>query len=450
MRRQEEGSFFGNLDWITIGLYLLLVLMGWGNIYAAVFDEEHSSIFDLSQRYGKQMIFIACALVIALAIIIIDASFFTATAYVIFGAMLFLNILVIFIGKEVKGSHSWFKFGDFGVQPAEFMKFAIGLALAKLMSDVGVKKNEASNILKAFAFMVVPILIIMVLQNETGAAIVIVAFVGIFYREGMIPGVVFLAGLLPVACLIFGILYPFNIYKFTEWIQVGGAFLGFGAISLLFLRRTVSNILIVLSVIVIFTLITMCASTLLQKLPSHQTGRIKVWLGYKEKLDTVNMELRAQQIKEIQEREAKYGYNVKQSTIAIGSGGFTGKGYLEGTQTKFNFVPEQETDFIFCTVGEEWGFLGTSAVILLFSFFIIRIIIMAERQRSDFSRIYGYGVAGIFLFHLIVNVGMTIGLVPVIGIPLPFFSYGGSSLWAFTILLFIFIRLDAERLNVLR
>lgn len=448
MRRQEEGSFFGNLDWITIGLYFLLVLMGWGNIYAAVFDEEHSSIFDLSQRYGKQMIFIACALVIALAIIIIDASFFTATAYVIFGAMLFLNILVIFIGKEVKGSHSWFKFGDFGVQPAEFMKFAIGLALAKLMSDVGVKKNEASNILKAFAFMVVPILIIMILQNETGAAIVIVAFVGIFYREGMIPGIVFIAGLLPAACTIIGIKYRFETV--TEWIIVGGILAGVATLALLFMRRTILNVVLVYFAAAFLTCLCLFSWKVVDKLPSHQTGRIKVWLGYKEKLDTVNMERRAQQIKDIQEREAKYGYNVKQSTIAIGSGGFTGKGYLEGTQTKFNFVPEQETDFIFCTVGEEWGFLGTSAVILLFSFFIIRIIIMAERQRSDFSRIYGYGVAGIFLFHLIVNIGMTIGLVPVIGIPLPFFSYGGSSLWAFTILLFIFIRLDAERLNILR
>lgn len=448
MRRQEEGSFFGNLDWITIGMYLLLVLLGWGNIYAAVYDEEHSSIFDLSQRYGKQMIFIACALVIALAIIIIDASFFTATAYVIFGAMVFLNLLVIFIGKDVKGSHSWFKFGDFGVQPAEFIKFAIALALAKLMSDVGVKKNEAGNMLKAFAFMVVPMLIIMVFQNETGAAIVIVSFIGIFYREGMIPGIVFVAGLLPAACAIIGIKYDYHDTT-IPFIVIGVVAAG-GLLSLLFIRRSLWNILIVMASFVFLTGLTLFTRKVVDVLPSHQTGRIKVWLDYKEKLDTVDMKHREEQIKEIQEREAKYGYNVKQSTIAIGSGGFTGKGFLEGTQTKFNFVPEQETDFIFCTVGEEWGFLGTSGVILLFAFFIIRIILMAERQRSDFSRIYGYGVAGIFLFHIIVNVGMTIGLVPVIGIPLPFFSYGGSSLWAFTILLFVFIRLDAERLNILR
>lgn len=441
MRRDREQSFFYNIDWITVAMFLLLLLMGWGNIYAAVYNEDHTSIFDLTQRYGKQMIFIGCALVIAVAIIIIDASFYTATAYAIFGVTLFLNIAVIFIGKDVKGSHSWFKFGEFGIQPAEFAKFGLALALSKLLSDFGIKRKEFSNIMKAFGFILLPALII-VLQKETGGALVMFVFLIIFYREGMLPGWLFLAGFSPAIIFILGLKYSFVlVFCIIAAVIVAG---------LMLMRRTLRNVLLI-SLAGLFVLgLGYFSPKIVDKLPDHQQWRIKVWLGLKliDKKHPLTDTLAQQHFSDSVEN--KYNYNVKQAMIAIGSGGTSGKGYLEGTQTKYNFVPEQETDFIFCTVGEEWGFLGTAGLILFYVVFIVRLIIMAERQRSDFSRIYGYGVAAVFFFHLLINVGMTIGLVPVIGIPLPFFSYGGSSLWGFTILLFIFIRLDSERLYILR
>ena len=434
MRNQSNSVFYG-VDRVAVLLYILLVIMGWLNIYAAVYDEEHQSILDTTQKYGKQLIWIGGASIIAFCILLIDANFYTAFAYFFYGFILLLNILVIFLGREVKGSHSWFRFGDVGIQPAEFMKFATNLALAKYLSNVNIVVNQQfrlkirdifknyKNTLYALAFIGIPLVIIKKFQDETGLALVFAAFVIVMYREG-----------LSVNFLIFGMmtamLFVLSLIVSTSSLLI---FLGVMALlSFLFIRRNRLNILIVSGIYLLGATVVLGTNYMYNKLDDHQRVRIDVLLGR----GNVDMQ--------------KEGYNVKQAKIAIGSGGLLGKGYLQGTQTKYDFVPEQDTDFIFCTVGEEWGFVGSLIVILLQLTLVLRIIFLAERQRSDFSRIYGYGVASILFFHLMVNIGMTIGLMPVIGIPLPFFSYGGSSLWSFTILLFIFIKLDANRLLILR
>jgi rod shape determining protein RodA len=456
--REKSESIFYNVDWMIVGIYIALVIMGWMNIYSAVYDEARSNVFDLSRLESKQMIFILISFALAISILVIDASFFTATAYILFSGILLLNIAVRFLGTDIRGSHSWFKFGSLSLQPAEFAKWATGLAIAKYLSGVG-KQEWFAKLMVTIGFIAIPVFIIVILQNETGCALVFAAFIVVMYREGIIPGIIFLFGILAVAAVIIGIKYPglsisylgttpeelkaalanphkkmifhFNWPTIFVWL---GSLLAAGILRLLVIRRTFQQFVLTAIVISIFTGIFLVAPVAMEKLPEHQTGRVKSWLG----------------LPVSKEMEDRFGYNTKQSMIAIGSGGWTGKGYLQGTQTKFRFVPEQETDFIFCTVGEEWGFLGSSAVIVLYLVLISRLIIMSERQRSDFTRIYGYGVAAIFFIHLVVNVGMTLGLLPVIGIPLPFFSYGGSSLISFTILLFIFVKLDSQRLLVLR
>lgn len=435
MARSGNSVFFG-VDRLTVLLYVLLVVMGWLNIYAAVFDEEHQNIFDISQKYGKQLIWIGGATIIAFSILLIDANFYTAFSYVFYGIFLVANILVIFLGREIKGSRSWFRFGDFGIQPAEFMKFATNLALAKFLSNQNIVVNhqfrlKLRDILKnyrntfiALLFIVVPLILIKVLQDETGLAIVFVAFVIVLYREG-----------LSVNFLIFGLLATILFVVSLIVTNVTGLLITLAVISassFLFIRRIRRNVIIVSLVFVSAAAVVLGTNYVYNKLEEHQKVRIDVLLG------RGNVDLK------------KEGYNVNQAKIAIGSGGFFGKGYLQGTQTKYDFVPEQDTDFIFCTVGEEWGFVGSTVVIFLQLLLILRVIYLSERQRSGFSRIYGYGVAAVLFFHLAVNIGMTIGLMPVIGIPLPFFSYGGSSLWSFTILLFIFIKLDSQRLLILR
>lgn len=423
MRSKSNNSIFHNIDWITVLTYLVLILMGWLNIYAAVYNEEHHVITDISQKYGKQLIWISTSLLIALIILIIDENFYTAFAYFIFGAILIANITVPFLGREVKGSRSWFRFGDFGIQPAEFMKFAANLALAKFLSNQNIKIADYKNTFISLLIIGIPLIIIKVLQDETGLAIVFVAFIFTLYREGLSVNYLllgFLAIILFVLALLINNLYLFIIIA------------SLCTVAFLFVKRNRKNLFIIAAVGLIACSMVRGTSAVYEHMEDHQKVRIDVLLGR----GTVDLK--------------KEGYNVNQAKIAIGSGGFFGKGYLQGTQTKYDFVPEQDTDFIFCTVGEEWGFLGSSLVIILELFLIIRIIFMAERQRSPFSRIYGYGVASILFFHLTVNVGMTIGLAPVIGIPLPFFSYGGSSLWSFTILLFIFIKLDSHRLQILR
>lgn len=426
MRERSERLLY-NVDWITIGIYLVLVIIGLFNIYSAMYDSVASSIFDLDRLEGKQALFIIVSALLGFAILLIDVSFFTATAFAVYGAFLLLNIAVRFLGTEIKGSHSWFKIGGFSIQPAEFMKFAIGLALAKYISGEQ-KQSRLRHFFMAMGIFLLPMAIIILIQNETGVAVVLIAFIIVLYREGIFPGWLLLLGLGSVLAVVLGIKY----HEF-KWYFIA-AVAAVVVIRLILIRARFMDYMISIGLWLWFSTLLFSSYKILSKLPDHQSGRIHVWLGVDVTQDMID----------------RFDYNVKQSMIAIGSGGLAGKGYLEGTQTKFRFVPEQETDFIFCTVGEEWGFLGSAGLVLLYAFLIVRLFFMAERQRSDFSRIYGYAVAAIFLIHLLVNVGMTIGLIPVIGIPLPFISYGGSSLFGFTLLLFIFIRLDSQRLLILR
>ena len=419
--RVRNDNILNNIDWITVIIYLLLVMMGWGNIYAAVYNEDHQNILDISQKYGKQMIWIGTAFLLAMVILIIDAEFYAAFAFPIYIISILVLILVLFFGTSISGSRSWFRFGDIGIQPAEFAKFAVNLALAKFLSNKEIKMSTFSAKIYSALILALPILLIL-LENETGCALIFVAFIFVLYREGLSGNFLllgFFAGLLFILSLLIDKIILVSI--------LGGiAFLFF-----LLARKNRKNIFFLLGTLVLASGVVFGTDYAFSHLENHQKKRINVFLGKETDKD-------------------KAGYNVNQAKIAIGSGGFIGKGYLEGTQTKYDFVPEQDTDFIFCTVGEEWGFVGSTIVILLFIALIVRIIFMAERQRSTFSRIYGYGVASILFFHLTVNIGMTIGLAPVIGIPLPFFSYGGSSLWSFSILLFIFINLDSHRLQILR
>jgi rod shape determining protein RodA len=435
MARNENSLFYG-VDKLTVLTYTTLVIMGWLNIYAAVYNEEHQNILDMSQKYGMQLVWIGGAAVIAFGILLIDANFYTAFAYLFYSIFIIANILVLFLGKEVKGSHSWFSFGKVNMQPAEFMKFATNLALAKFLSSSLIAVNHQfrlrlKELIKnykntgiALLFIIVPLILIKVLQDETGLAIVFVAFIIVLYREG-----------LSVNFLIFGLL-TILLFVITLIINDISSLLITMAIisasSFLFIRRVKRNLILLLILYTCAAGVVLGTNYVYNHLEEHQKVRIDVLLN------RGNVDVQ------------KEGYNVKQAKIAIGSGGFFGKGYLQGTQTKYDFVPEQDTDFIFCTVGEEWGFIGSTIVIFLELFLILRLIFLAEKQRSDLSRIYGYGVAAILFFHVAVNIGMTIGLMPVIGIPLPFFSYGGSSLWSFTILLFIFIKLDSNRLLILR
>jgi rod shape determining protein RodA len=410
------------VDWVLIVLYLVLVLMGWGNIYAAVYNEEHKSIFDISQNYGKQMIWIATSLVLALAIMVIDAKFYEAFAYAVYGVCILLLIAVVIFGREVAGTKAWFEIGAFKIQPAEFAKFASALALSKYLSTLNIKIKDLRTKAAASVILGLPMALIL-LQPDTGSALVFTSFVLVLYREGL-SGNVLLFGVLGALLFILALL----VDKFI----LTGILAAACALLYLAVRKDRQNLFAIVGIFILSSSVVYSVDYVFDNvLETHQKKRINVLLG-----------------KEVDPKGA--GYNVIQSKIAIGSGGFSGKGFLQGTQTKFDFVPEQSTDFIFCTVGEEWGFLGSSFVILLFTVLLIRIVFVAERQRSAFSRIYGYSVASILLFHLLVNIGMTIGLAPVIGIPLPFFSYGGSALWGFTILLFILIKMDSYRLMILR
>jgi rod shape determining protein RodA len=411
-------NIYGKIDWGTVWLGIILVLMGWLSIYSSVYDETHSSILDISQRYGKQMIWIIAAAVIAFIIMLTDAKVFNAFAYIIYIAAIVVLVTVLLIGAEISGSKSWFQIGEVAIQPAEFAKFATCLALARYLSSYATDFNVLRTKLVATAIIFLPAILVL-LQNDTGSAVVYFALILVLYREGL-SGYFLISGVIIVVLFIMTLLI--NQYIMTGILTVLAVLLVYFN---RFLRRRWWIVVAIwlASVGVVYTVDYVFDNVL----EAHQKTRINVLLG-----------------KESDPKGA--GYNVNQSKIAIGSGGFTGKGFLQGTQTKYNFVPEQSTDFIFCTVGEEWGFAGSAAVILIFVYLLVRLIKMAERQRSDFSRIYGYGVVSILFFHFVVNIGMTIGLVPVIGIPLPFFSYGGSSLWAFTILLFIFIKLDANRL----
>ena len=408
---REQRSIFEGIDWVLVGIYLTLVLMGWLNIYAAVFNEEHKSIFDFTQNYGKQLIWIIAALVIAFFILAVDGNFFTIFAFPIYIIVLMLLVLVLGYSVATKGAHSWFEIGSYKFQPSEFAKFATSLALAKFLSTLNIRFEDMTTKIMAGIIVGVPAVLIL-LQNDTGSTLVFASFVFVLYREGL-SGNILLFGLLAAILFVMALLV-------NKYILIG--ILGFISMVLyVFSRKKTKDLLIIGGFFIISAGSVFSVDYVFEKvLQPHQKDRIEVLLGKKSDPKGV-------------------GYNVNQSLIAIGSGGFFGKGYLNGTQTKYDFVPEQSTDFIFCTVGEEWGFLGSIVVLGLFVVLLFRIITTAERQRSQFTRIYGYCVACILFIHVGINVGMAIGVAPVIGIPLPFFSYGGSSLWAFTILLFIFV-----------
>ena len=414
--REEKGIFY-RIDWIMVCLYLALVFIGWLNIYAAVYNETHNHIVDLTQKYGKQMLFIIAALLVAMGILIIDPKFFSQFAWFIYGFFLFMLVIVIFSGREIAGSKGWFAIGGFGIQPAEFAKMATVLALAKFLGALDVSINRLRTLVIASAIILAPALVVLA-QHDTGSAIVFLALVIVLYRAG-------LSGFVPLAFIAFPLIGVLTLVL-PKWLMV--AILAAIAGSFYFFSNRKTRTLILVGAVLLGTIgfVFSVDYSVNHILEPHQRNRIHVLLGQ-------DVDLKGA------------GYNVNQSLIAIGSGRMFGKGFLQGTQTKYNFVPEQSTDFIFCTVGEEWGFVGSAALLLLYLGLFIRLILVAERQRSRFSRFYGYGVASILFFHFVINIGMTLGLVPVIGIPLPFVSYGGSSLWAFTILLFIFIRQDSFR-----
>jgi len=452
-----------------------MVIMGWFNIYAAVYNEEHKEILDLSQRYGKQFIWILATLILAFIIVIVDSRFYVFFAYFIYASLIMLLILVLVFGKEINGARSWFEFGNIGLQPSEFAKFATALALAGYLNNKRQELSKLKVILPAIGIIIFPALLI-TFQPDMGSTVVFFAFFIVLFREGMSP-FIFISGILMVilffltlivdnfylesGLVVIAILLSwFTIRNMKVWlIGLGLLIVTGGSLFALnhFVFKTLGNELILLITVILsgvafaYYIYNKKAMALLlvylfllgsiifvntvdfaftHLIQPHQKERVEIMLGIKSDPHGT-------------------GYNVNQSMISIGSGGFTGKGYLQGTQTKFKFVPAQSTDFIFCTVGEEWGFMGSLTVIGLYVFLLIRLVILAERQRSMFTRVYGYGVVSILFTHFFINIGMAIGLVPVIGIPLPFFSYGGSSLWGFTILLFIFLRLDASRTEYL-
>ena len=464
-----------SIDWFTVVLYFLLMGFGWLNIYAANTEPDSSFFFDTNKEYIKQLIWIGISIATIGVVLIVDSKFYVEFSYVFYAISIFLLIIVIFVGVEVNAARSWFQIGSMRFQPMELAKVSTALAIARMMSRFQFSLHKKSDLFQLIVLWSAPMIII-VLQNDTGSALVFLAFLIVFFREGMTPYII-LFGLIAIAvfiatmlisnelilAILFGSTLLHLIYKkvkketlitflvtavvfgITELILRAssdegdlffslliGIFFGSLYLALAALIRRVKFVFV--SLLLLWGAIGFAYSTdhiFEEVLTDYQRSRILVMLGLKD--DPLGA-----------------GYNVNQSKIAIGSGGFSGKGFLQGTQTKFNFVPEQSTDFIFCTVGEEWGFLGSAAVIILFTTLLLRIVFLAEQQHSDFGRIYGYGVASVFFLHMVINIGMTIGLAPVIGIPLPFFSYGGSSLWGFSILLFIFLKLDTNRTQLIR
>lgn len=477
----NEMGFFRNLDWFTVVLYLILVVAGAISIYAASYDFDNAGVFDFGEFSGKQFLWIGLGLVLGVVILLLDSKTYDIYAYPIYGVVLIILFLTIFIAPDIKGSRSWITFGSVSFQPAEFGKFATALALAKFFSSYNFNLNEKlTNYYKAFTIILLPVMLIL-MQRETGSALVYFSLILVFYREGM-SGLVLMGVVALVAIFVISLKYAEPLVlgipagEFTVFIIIMTVYslmllfyckdiiiarnvvLGFigsgiivGILSLcnVAVPGTLYFILVIVGAIV-YTALAMFRSNINKflitigfaivsigfmysvnyvfnhVLQPHQRDRIEVTLGITEDLQ-------------------KSGYNVNQSKIAIGSGGFSGKGFLNGTQTKLKYVPEQHTDFIFCTIGEEQGFVGSTAVILLFLVLIWRVLVLAERQPTSFGRVYGYCVASYLIFHLGINIGMVLGICPVIGIPLPFFSYGGSSLWGFTILLFILLRIDAAR-----
>lgn len=475
------------IDWWTVGMYLALVLFGWLNIYGASYSFDQTSLFDLGNRAGKQFLWIGISLVVGCAIMLIDAKTYEWLAYLIYGVWIGVLLLTPLLAKDVKGSMSWIQFGGFSLQPAEFAKCFTALALAKYMSRYDYNMRSFKDLLITAMFVLTPMLIIMFPQKETGSALIFAAFLLMFYREGMSGYILLVAAAAVyffVVTIRFGVVnvpwglgtwglfisaisilliesyflfFKQHLKKLTGFLWAGAvvlyaipvvinlwipvnfnwvalavvvsSILYLGVLSLHYRRKALLFLLLFAVGAILFCY--SCEFAFNHILQPHQQIRIEVLLGLKDD-------------------PSGAGYNVNQSQIAIGSGRLLGKGYLQGTQTKLNFVPEQTTDFIFCTIGEEWGFLGSAGVLILYLIFILRMIYLAERQKDKFSRVYAYCVVSIFIAHLAINVGMVLGLMPVIGIPLPFFSYGGSSLLGFSVLLFILLRLDAARVNKVR
>jgi rod shape determining protein RodA len=464
-------NIWKGIDKFSILLFLALAVIGWFNIYAAVYNEDARDIFDFSQRYGKQFVWIVAALLIAFIVLTIDIRFYFFFSWFIYGGVIILLMLVLVVGTVIYGARSWFEFGGIGLQPAEFAKFATSLALAAYLNNKRQELTKLRILFPALAIIMLPSVLIM-LQPDMGSAIVFASFFLVLFREGM-SSYIFVSGLLAILFFFLTLLFGSTIISASlvtfalflagfisrKWkLQASATFVILfisGVIYLLnryFIKSIGNDTIILLSVIIAGTVFAFYfykkkAGSLLivylflvggvlfvntvdfafnNLLKPHQTERVEIILGLKTDLHGT-------------------GYNLNQSLISIGSGGFSGKGFLQGTQTKFKFVPKQSSDFIFCTVGEEWGFIGSFIVIGLYLTLLLRLIFLAERQRSAFSRVYGYCVASILFIHVFINLGMAIGIVPVIGIPLPFLSYGGSSLWGFTILLFVFLRLDASR-----
>jgi rod shape determining protein RodA len=470
-----KNSSIKSIDWITVVLYLILVGFGWLNIYAANTDPDSQFFFAPGKEYIKQLMWIGISFLTIGVLMLIDSKFFVEFSYIFYIITTLMLLLVIFVGVEINAAKSWFQIGSFRFQPVELAKVATALTIARVLSRFQFSFKNSSDVLLLSGIWLFPIAII-VMQNDTGSSLVFFAFLLVFFREGMTPYVLAF-GLLGVIIFILTLLIP----NYTILILLAAAFFG-----LLFFQRIKKDLLIALGIATVgYGLGALIFKTDVGA-PNHDwallTGMFlaSIMLGVKGLLRRIRIigiylllfwgsiafayssdylyenmlgdyqQSRILVLLNLKEDPLGAGYNVNQSKIAIGSGGFSGKGFLQGTQTKFNFVPEQSTDFIFCTVGEEWGFIGTSTVVILFLLLLMRLVFLAEQQHSSFSRIYGYGVAAIFFFHVTINIGMTIGLAPVIGIPLPFFSYGGSSLWGFSILLFIFLKLDTNRDQLIR
>jgi rod shape determining protein RodA len=419
----NQRSFFFNVDWITVLIYLALCIIGWFNIHAAVFDPAHASIIDTSTNYGKQFIYIIAAVSLAIVILLLESRFFTALAPVFYVITILLLMLVLVIGRNVGGNQAWISLGGgFRLQPSEFAKYTTCLLLARYLSGTNIKVTEIRSFLIAGAIILVPMLLIK-MQPDDGSTLVFCSLIFVLYREGLSSYFLVIIGLL-IALFVLSLIIPNQWYLITGIVAIG-------LLLIWIFRRNRKQMLIFLLGMLICSGFVMIIRPLYDHgLKSHQKERIDLVLGITH--DTKHV-----------------GYNQNQSKIAIGSGRLWGKGYLQGTQTRYSFVPEQSTDFIFCTVGEEWGFAGSVVLIGLYLFLLLRIIALAERQRSPFSRIYGYGVASVIFFHFFINISMTIGFMPVIGIPLPFISYGGSSLLSFTLLLFTLIKLDSNRMGII-
>ena len=420
MRRAK--NIFDNIDGVSVLLYALLLLFGIVNIYASQFNDDTSFALDISSRYGKQILFAGVSAFVAFIIVIIDWKFFYSLTYLFYIIVVLLLIGVLFQGAITGGASSWFELGSFKFQPSEFAKFATALAVAKYYNNIHSKKVSLQDKLKTYGIIILPFLLI-ILQNDLGTAIVYTAFILVLYREG-------LSGNILIFGLVVGVLFVLALL--VDQIQLISILGGITILLFLLSRKKKKEIIALSGILIASVAFILSVNYIFDNfLAPHHQVRIEILLG-----------------KKIEAHGA--GYNLIQSKIAIGSGGLAGKGFLNGTQTRFDFVPEQSTDFIFCTIGEEWGFLGSLFFVSVFIGLLLRILFLAERQRSNFSRIYGYSVSTILFMHFLINIGMTIGLVPVIGIPLPFISYGGSSLVGFTILLFIFLNLDSYRLQILR